>query len=79
MERREFVEISGDAADFAGVALILGGLVIVSVRYMLARKSGGETRSHRHTRSPSSDQRSRAAVQLATDAIASITSSVKAK
>ena len=48
MDLRELVELAGDAAELAGVALILGGLVIASVRYALARKSDGETRYRRY-------------------------------
>jgi uncharacterized membrane protein len=48
MELREFVERAGDAAELAGVALILDGLVIASVRYGLARKTDGETRYRRY-------------------------------
>ncbi len=33
MALREFVEIAGEAAEIAGVALIIGGLVFASARY----------------------------------------------
>ena len=47
MEIREFVEIAGDAAEIAGVALIIGGLVIASARYAAAPKSEGVSRYQR--------------------------------
>jgi uncharacterized membrane protein len=49
MSIKEFVEIAGDAAEIAGVALILGGLVIASARYALAWKDPGVSR-YRHYR-----------------------------
>ena len=38
MELREFVEIAGTAAEIAGVVLIVGGLVIATVRYAALRR-----------------------------------------
>src|SRR5687768_79692 len=48
MQLREFVEIAGAAAEIAGVALIIGGLVIGSARYVLARKAEGASRYQRY-------------------------------
>ena len=39
MEVREFVEIAGTAAEIAGVVLIVGGLVIATVRYAVNRRA----------------------------------------
>ena len=38
MEVREFVEVAGTAAEIAGVVLIVGGLVIATVRYAAFRR-----------------------------------------
>ncbi|HEU0203989.1 MAG TPA: DUF1622 domain-containing protein [Burkholderiaceae bacterium] len=38
MEAKEFVELAGVAAEIAGVVLIIGGLVVASVRYALTRR-----------------------------------------
>jgi uncharacterized membrane protein len=48
MELREFVEIAGTSAEIAGVVLIVGGLVIASARYVLARKNEGASRYQRY-------------------------------
>lgn len=44
MALREFVEIAGDAAEIAGVALIIGGLVFASARYAFVRPRDGRSR-----------------------------------
>jgi uncharacterized membrane protein len=38
VELRQFVEVAGTAAEIAGVALIVGGLVIATVRYAVLRR-----------------------------------------
>ena len=48
MELREFVEIAGDAAEIAGVVLIIGGLVIASARYAISPKGEGVSRYRRY-------------------------------
>jgi uncharacterized membrane protein len=48
MEIKEFVQIAGDAAEVAGVVLIIGGLVIASVRYVLSAKADGLSRYQRY-------------------------------
>ena len=48
MPLREFVEIAGNAAEIAGVVLIIGGLVIASARYLLPPASGGAPRYQRY-------------------------------
>lgn len=48
MELREFVELAGRATEVAGVALILGGIVVASARYLLAAPDGGITRYQRY-------------------------------
>jgi uncharacterized membrane protein len=47
VELREFVEIAGDAAEIAGVALIIGGLLIAAARYATTPKSEGVSRYQR--------------------------------
>jgi uncharacterized membrane protein len=47
VELREFVEIAGDAAEIAGVVLIVGGLVIAAARYVAAPTSEGVSRYQR--------------------------------
>jgi len=44
----EFVEIAGDAAELAGVALILVGLVVATARYGLPRPSEVSSRYQRY-------------------------------
>jgi len=48
MQIKEFVEGAGTAAEIAGVALIIGGLVIASARYGLARDLNGPSRFQRY-------------------------------
>ena len=37
MQTREFVELASSTAEIGGVVLIVGGLLIASARYVLAR------------------------------------------
>jgi uncharacterized membrane protein len=37
---REFIELSGNAAEIAGVVLIVGGLLLASARYAFGSKVG---------------------------------------
>ena len=39
MTTHEFIEIAGDGAEIAGVVLIIGGLILATARYALARKA----------------------------------------
>src|SRR5262245_53165281 len=48
MQVREFVELAGNAAEIAGVVLIIGGLVIASARYLLPATSGSVPRYQRY-------------------------------
>ena len=48
MEIREFVELAGHAAEIAGVALIVGGIVVASVRYAVSPPRGGVSRYQRY-------------------------------
>jgi uncharacterized membrane protein len=48
MDIRQFVEIAGEAAEIAGVLLIVGGLVIASARYALSRQMDGMDRYKRY-------------------------------
>ena len=48
MAIHEFVEIAGDAAELAGVGLILGGLLVATARYGLLRPSEGSSRYQRY-------------------------------
>lgn len=50
MGLREFVEIAGDGAEIAGVALIIGGLVLASARYLVVRnpEPGARYQRYRH-------------------------------
>jgi len=45
---REFVEIAGNAAELAGVALIVGGLIFASGRYLFAKTEAGSPRYERY-------------------------------
>ncbi len=47
MELKEFVEIAGNAAEIAGVVLIVGGLIIAAARYAAAPKREGVSRYQR--------------------------------
>jgi uncharacterized membrane protein len=44
----EVVELAGSAAEAAGVALIMGGLLVASVRYVLARGTDRALRYQRY-------------------------------
>jgi len=48
MEFREFVETAGHLAESAGVALILGGILVASVRCALRPGSDGVSRYQRY-------------------------------
>ena len=48
MQIREFVELAGNGAEIAGVALIIGGLVFASVRYVISSAPAGESRYKRY-------------------------------
>lgn len=48
MPLREFVEVAGNGAEIAGVALIVGGLIFASVRLALPAASAGESRYRRY-------------------------------
>jgi uncharacterized membrane protein len=48
MEIREFVELAGHAAEIAGVALIVGGIVVASVRCAVSPPRGGVSRYRRY-------------------------------
>jgi uncharacterized membrane protein len=48
MQTREFVELAGSAAEIAGVVLIAGGLLIASVRYLVAPKKVDQPRYQRY-------------------------------
>jgi uncharacterized membrane protein len=48
MTVREFIELGGTAAEVAGVVLILGGLLIASVRYAAIRHIDGTARLLRY-------------------------------
>lgn len=45
---REFVEAAGNAAELAGVALIVGGLIFASGRYLFVKAVGGSPRYERY-------------------------------
>jgi uncharacterized membrane protein len=40
VQAHEFVEVAGRAAELAGVALIVGGILVASARYALAPRGG---------------------------------------
>ncbi|GIL06667.1 DUF1622 domain-containing protein [Betaproteobacteria bacterium PRO7] len=48
MSVHEFIEIAGTAAEVAGVALIIGGLVVASARYLLPRAGERASRLQRY-------------------------------
>ena len=48
MQTREFVELAGSGAEIAGVLLIIGGLLIASVRYVFAAKNASVPRYQRY-------------------------------
>jgi uncharacterized membrane protein len=48
MSISEFVELAGRAAEITGVVLIIGGLVLASVRYFVVREIAGLSRYQRY-------------------------------
>ncbi len=48
MQLHEFVELAGDGAEIAGVVLIIGGLILATARYALARQADTVTRYQRY-------------------------------
>ena len=48
MEIREFVELAGNATEIAGVALIVGGLLVASARYAVSPQGEGVSRYRRY-------------------------------
>ena len=48
MRTQELVEIAGSATEIAGVALIVGGLLIASARYVRSPIVGGPSRYQRY-------------------------------
>jgi len=48
MQLKEFVELAGSGAEIAGVVLIIGGLVIASLRYVLPHKGEVALRFQRY-------------------------------
>jgi uncharacterized membrane protein len=48
MSVHEFIEIAGTATEVAGVLLIVGGLLVASVRCATTRSIGGATRLQRY-------------------------------
>ena len=48
MAIRELVELAGTAAEIAGVVLIIGGLVVATVRYAAARRGDGASPYQRY-------------------------------
>ncbi len=48
MPIKDFVELAGNGAEVAGVALIIGGLIFASVRYAVTPAAAGETRYRRY-------------------------------
>jgi uncharacterized membrane protein len=45
---REFIELAGDAAEIAGVALILGGILVASARFALPGEGAARYQRYRH-------------------------------
>jgi uncharacterized membrane protein len=48
MQVKDFIESAGTAAEVAGVVLIVGGLVLATVRYAMARGISGAPRFQRY-------------------------------
>jgi uncharacterized membrane protein len=48
MPIKDFVEHAGNAAEIAGVVLIIGGLILASVRYAVSSAPAGELRYTRY-------------------------------
>src|SRR5437667_1902241 len=49
MEMKNFVELAGNAAEIAGVVLILGGFAVAAVRYVMLR-AGTDSTPYRRLR-----------------------------
>lgn len=48
MQLHELIELAADIAEAAGVALIAGGLVLASIRFVSAQPTDGRTRYQRY-------------------------------
>jgi len=48
MVLKEFVELAGHAAEIAGVALIVGGILVATIRCAAAPRDGGLSRYKRY-------------------------------
>jgi uncharacterized membrane protein len=48
MPMREFVELAGNALESVGVLMIVGGLLVASVRYVFASATEGVSRYRRY-------------------------------
>jgi uncharacterized membrane protein len=48
MEIKAFIELAGSAAEIAGVVLIVGGLVVATIRYGVVRDGTGAARYQRY-------------------------------
>ena len=48
MELHEFIKLAGDVAEIAGVALIIGGLLVASARYVFPSHAAGVSRYQRY-------------------------------
>lgn len=50
MDLHEFIKLAGDAAETAGVVLIVGGLLVASARYVFPSRAEGVSRYQRYQR-----------------------------
>lgn len=48
MSLHQFVELAGQAAEIAGVLLIIGGLLVASARYVVPSRLNGSSRYQRY-------------------------------
>ncbi len=48
MALHEFIKLAGDAAEIAGVVLIIGGLLVASARYVFPPRTDGASRYQRY-------------------------------
>jgi uncharacterized membrane protein len=48
MEIKTFIELAGSTAEIAGVVLIVGGLVVATIRYGVVRDGTGASRYQRY-------------------------------
>ncbi len=48
MPLHEFIKLAGDAAEIAGVVLIIGGMLIASARYAFPARTDGASRYRRY-------------------------------